>query len=168
MRDLTKKLEAGANVAIIVVALLLGAVVVKKFLLPAAPQSPPEISAGTKVSLPGVDWGRNGRTLVLVLQKGCHFCSESAPFYQRLVRETSGQPGLHLVAVLPQGVDEAKEYLSGLNVPLPEVVQSQPRELGVSGTPTLILVNESGAVIKSWVGKLAAGQETEVLNKVRS
>src|ERR671938_251056 len=115
MSGLTRKLEVGANVAIILVAVLLCVVIVEKFFL--TPSSPThEISAGTKVSLPGMDWGGSRKTLVMVLQKGCHFCSESAPFYQRLVRETSGQPGLRLVAVLPQGTDEAKEYLSGLNV----------------------------------------------------
>jgi hypothetical protein len=168
MRSLTGKLEAGANIAIILVALLLGAVTVKKFLLSPTPQTPHEISAGTMVSLPGVDWGVQGKTLVFALQKGCHFCSESAPFYQRLVRETREQSGLHLLAVLPQETDDARQYLSELNVPIQEVRQSPLRALGVSGTPTLILVDSHGAVIKSWVGKLTSEQETEVLNMVRS
>jgi hypothetical protein len=167
MGNLTRKLEVGANVAIIIVALLLGAVLVKRFLLSPAPQAPHEIAAGTKVDLPGVDWHRDGKTLVLVLQKGCHFCAESAPFYQRLVREASGRP-VQLVAVLPQGTEEAKAYLSELNVSVPTVMQASLRTLGVSGTPTLILVDDRGAVIKSWVGKLPAEQEAEVLNKVRS
>lgn len=167
MSGLTRKLEVGANVAIIVVALLIGAVVVKKFLL--APEPPTrEISAGTRVALPGVDWGGSQKTLVLVLQKGCHFCSESAPFYQRLVRETSGLPGLRLMAVLPQRADEAKEYLSEINVPVQDVRQAPPKALGVSGTPTLILVDDRGVVLKSWVGKLPAEQEAEVLKKVQS
>ena len=169
MSGLTRKLEVGANIAIIAVALLLGAVLVKKFLL-APPPPPPmhQISAGTKVTVPGVDWSRNGRTLVLVLQKGCHFCSESAPFYQRLARETNGRPGLAVMAVLPQATDEAKQYLGELNVPVPDVRQAALNSLGVSGTPTLLLVDSQGAVLQAWVGKLPAEQENEVLTKVGS
>jgi thioredoxin-related protein len=168
MSNLTGKLKVGADIAIIIVALILGAVVVKKYLFPPPPQALPEISSGTKVSLPGVDWGQNGKTLVLVLQEGCHFCSQSAPFYQRLVQETSGQPGFHIVAVLPQKVDDAREYLSELNVPVQDVRQSQLDDLGVSGTPTLILVDNHGTVIKSWLGQLPTEKEKEVLSKVRS
>lgn len=168
MSSLTRKLEVGANIAIILVALLLGAVLVKRFLLAPTPQPSREISAGTKVALPGVDWGKNGRTLLLVLQKGCHFCSESAPFYQRLVRETSGRPGLAVVAVLPQATDEAKQYLGELNVPVQDIRQVSLSSLGVSGTPTLLLVDSQGAVLQAWVGKLPAEQEADVLNKVRS
>jgi thiol-disulfide isomerase/thioredoxin len=168
MTGFTRKLEAGANVAIIVVAVLLGVVLVKNFLLAPSTLRAAEISAGTKVSLPGVDWGANRKTLVMVLQKGCHFCAESAPFYQRLARETSGQTGLRLLAVLPQRTDEAKEYLGSLSVPVQDVMQATPDSLGVGGTPTLILVDDHGAVIKSWVGKLPADQEAEVLKTVRS
>ena len=168
MSDLTRKFEVGANVAIILVAILLCAVVVKKFFVASSPPRPTEISAGTKVSLPGVDWGGSRRTLVMVLQKGCHFCSESAPFYQRLVRETSGQTGLRLVAVLPQGPDEAKEYLSGLNVPVQDVRQAPPGSLGVSGTPTLLLVDHTGAVSDVWVGKLSPDKESEVLSRLEA
>lgn len=168
MSGLTRKLEVGANIAIILVALLLGAVLVKRFLLAPSPQPIHEISAGTKVALPGVDWSRNGRTLLLVLQKGCHFCSESAPFYQRLVRETNGRPDLAVMAVLPQATDEAKQYLGELNVPVQDVRQAALGSLGVSGTPTLLLVDNQGAVLQAWVGKLPAEQENEVLTKVRS
>lgn len=168
MSGLTRKLEVGANIAIILVALLLGAVLVKRFLLAPSPQPIREISAGTKVTLPGVDWGRNGKTLLLVLQKGCHFCSESAPFYQQLVRETSGRPDLAVMAVLPQATDEAKQYLGELNVPVQDVRQAALGSLGVSGTPTLLLIDNQGAVLQAWVGKLPAEQENEVLRKVRS
>jgi len=67
--SLYKKTEAVANVAIIVVALLLGVVLVKRFLLTdggadAARRADPRVAAGTKVALPGEDWAGNGRTLL--------------------------------------------------------------------------------------------------------
>lgn len=169
--NLSRRLEVAANVAIIVVAVLVCFVVVKTYLLGGStkPQQQSQAPAtGSKVSMSDVDWGKNGRTLVLVLQKGCHFCSESAPFYQRLVRDTAGHEGLRLIAVLPQQVEEGKQYLNDLGVSIDEVRQAPPSDLSVRGTPTLLLVDGSGIVTDSWVGKLPPDKEAEVLNRLKS
>jgi thioredoxin-related protein len=115
-----------------------------------------------------VDWSNNNQTLLLVLQKGCHFCTESAAFYQRLVRETAGHGNIHLIAVLPQATDESKKYLDDLGVAIEEVKQATPDSIGVPGTPTLILVNDQGVVMTSWVGKLSADDEAKVLRRLVS
>jgi hypothetical protein len=108
-----------------VIAVLLGIVLVKKYLLTNdRPQSAPRMVAGTRMALPGVDWSKNGQTLMLVLQKGCHFCTESAPFYQRLVKEAAERGNVHFVAVLPQEVPEEKKYLEEIKVPIDEVKQA--------------------------------------------
>lgn len=170
-KSLYKKTEAVANVAIIVVALLLGVVLVKRFLLPgdaadAARRADPRVAAGTKVALPGEDWAGNGRTLLLVLSSDCRFCTESAPFYQRLARDTAGRTGLRLVAVLPQEVGAGREYLQRLGVPIGEVRQAAPSVVGAQVTPTLILIDGGGVVTHSWVGKLAVAEESEVLERL--
>jgi thiol-disulfide isomerase/thioredoxin len=168
MNNWTRKIEILANIAILVVAVLLGVVLVKKYLLTGdRPETAPKIVAGTKMTLPGVDWSKNGQTLMVVLQKGCHFCTESAPFYQRLVKETAERGGVHLVAVLPQEVPEAKKYLEEIKVPIDEVRQASPTALGVAGTPTLILVNEAGVVVDVWEGRLPASEESKVLNRLQ-
>jgi hypothetical protein len=169
MSNAYKRIEAGANVAIIVVALLLGAVLVKRFLLPGGEAARPDlrVPAGTKATLPGVDWARNGRTLVLVLSRDCRFCTESAPFYRRLAGEAGGRRDIRLVAVFPQTVEEGREYLDGLQVKVHEVVQAAPSSTGAGGTPTLILVDGVGVVQNSWVGQLAAPEESDVLDQVR-
>ncbi len=166
-----KKTEILANVAIIVVALLLGSVLVKRYLWPgneaaSAPRADPRIPAGTKATLQGVDWAKNGRTLLLVLSRDCRYCTESAPFYQRLTRETAGRPGLHLIALFPQEVAEGRKYLEDLGVSVNEVRQASPSSTGAGATPTLILVDGGGVVKNSWVGKLAAPEESEVLNQL--
>lgn len=105
---------------------------------------------------------------MLILQKGCHFCSESAPFYRRIVREASGRTDLRLVAVLPQDVNDAKGYLNDLDVRIEDVKQAYLRGIGVSGTPTLVLVDRTGTMKNLWVGKLTAQGESEVLDSLRS
>jgi hypothetical protein len=43
-----------------------------------------------------------------------------------------------------------------------------PSELGVPGTPSLLLVNQAGTVEDTWIGKLSPERETEVLNRLQS
>jgi thioredoxin-related protein len=169
MNKLNKKIELAVNISILLVVILIGVFFVKNYLL--SPRSTPEavdyrIPAGTKVSLPDIDWAQNGQTLLLALKKGCRFCAESAPFYQRLASETAVKSRVRLVAVLPQEVNEARQYLSNLNVPIDEVRQAKLDTLGVQGTPTLILVNGKGEVMESWAGKLPVEEETELLRRL--
>src|ERR1041384_1254837 len=154
MLSLYKKIELVANVAIILVALLIGGVFVKKYFFDTPSNPPLKITAGTKVHLQDVDWAKNGQTLLLVLQKGCRFCAESAPFYQGLTREMENTKSTQLIAVLPQEVNEGQQYLAALEVPISEVRKMNPDFPRVSATPTLILVNSAGEVVDSWVGKL--------------
>jgi hypothetical protein len=167
-----KKTELLANIAIIVVALLLGVVLVKRYLLtnnatpPATRPTDPRIAPGTKAALAGVDWSQNKQTLLLVLSRDCHFCTESAPFYQRLTRETAGRSDVHLIALFPQEVEEGKKYLDNLGVTVNDIRQAAPTSTGAGGTPTLILLDAQGIVTKSWIGKLSAPEESEVLTQL--
>lgn len=167
MNNPVRRIETIANISIIILAVLVGAVFVKRYFF-AAPTEPDfEIHAGTKVSLPDVDWIKNGQTLLIVLQRECRFCSESAPFYQRLVRETESLP-VRLLAVFPHDVDTGKKYLADMKILIKDVRQADLRSLGIRGTPTLILVNDKGEVIDSWSGKLPADKETEVLKRLQA
>ena len=172
MRTLFKRIELLANVAIILVAVLLGVVLVKQLVLnkdnqPVRPTSARrEVSRGDKVSVSGVDWAKNSHTLLLVLQEGCHFCTESAPFYQRLIKETSARNDLKLVALLPQSVSEGKQYLDEIGVAIADVRQVSPTQVNVGGTPTLILVNNEGVASDVWSGKLLPDTEAQVLSKL--
>lgn len=171
MTNPAKKIELLANIAIIVVALLLGAVLVKKYMLPGepAPASPDvRIQRGTQLSIPGVDWSQSDQTLLLVVSDTCRFCTDSADFYRRLVQERTAKGGPRLIAVLPQGVDKGKAYVDKLGVAVDEVKQSSLAAIGVMGTPTLILVDKTGKAIDSWVGQLPAHKEAEVLSRFKA
>ncbi|HEX8649466.1 MAG TPA: hypothetical protein VF708_01395 [Pyrinomonadaceae bacterium] len=169
-KTITQKLELLANIAIIVAAVLLSVVLIKSYLLPDRSKSGSldmRIPVGSKIPLPGVDWSDNKQTLLLVLQKGCHFCTESAPFYQRLIRETGGRGDLHLIAVLPQTIDESRKYLDELGVAIGDIKQSSLDSIGVGGTPTLILVDNQGVIMNAWIGKLSPDNEAGVLRRLQ-
>ena len=121
---------------------------------------------GTQVSLDH-DWAQSNKTLLLVLSATCRFCDESAPFYQQLTTRFPDRQLVQFVAVFPQGVDSATKHLSDLGVRIAEVKQSRLSSLGVTGTPTLILVDASGKVIDSWVGKLSPADESAVIDRIR-
>ena len=162
---LYKRVELLANIAIILVAILIVGVLVQRYFFTPTVKPPPTIAIGSKVSLPAVDWAANRKTLVLALQTSCHFCTESAPFYQHLVQAAAAKD-VKLVAVLPQPPNEGHDYLNKLSVPISDVRQATLSSLSVAGTPTLIMVNEKGEVAGVWVGKLPSDKETELLAKL--
>src|SRR5262245_51114736 len=177
MNKFAQKIELASQVAIIIVAALIGAVLVKNHLLntsqpkgaavnnkPAAGQNTDAGLNGKAISLPDVDWKKGDQTLVLALSTTCHFCSESAPFYKQVIEKRKGST--RLIAVLPQSVEAGRQYLSGLGITVDEVRQAPPSSLGVQGTPTLLLVNKAGVVTSSWRGKLPQERELEVIAKL--
>lgn len=172
MSNVSKKIEMAANIAIIVVALILGGILVKQYYFDdnrdvRGVNAELRIPAGTRIPLPDIDWADNKQTLLLFLSTDCRFCSESAPFYQRLVQATIGQRDIRLVAVLPQEVNRSREYLKELGLSIEEVKQASFKSIGVRATPTLTLVDSAGVVISAWIGRLAAGQESEVLSRLK-
>ncbi|MFL6208943.1 MAG: peroxiredoxin family protein [Pyrinomonadaceae bacterium] len=102
-----------------------------------------------------------------MLRDGCHFCSDSAPFYQQLIKEPGAQSDTKLAAILPGAAADSRAYLSRLGVPIKDVRQASLGALGISGTPTLLLVNAQGVVTKAWVGRLPTDKEVEVINALR-
>jgi thioredoxin-related protein len=119
------------------------------------------------VSVPEINWAQNKQTMLLVLRDGCHFCADSAEFYRRLVAGQGGPAKTRFVAVLPSAVEDSRNYLKRLGVPVTEVRQETLGALGVRGTPTLLLINDKGVVTRSWVGRLPTAKEDEVINAAR-
>lgn len=170
MNKMFRGTEMAANVAIVIVGIVLGVVLVKNNLLqspPAMAAPPAGIAPGTKLDLPGVDWQANERTLVLALSTGCRFCTESAPFYKRLAQEKPNLKNIRLVAVFPEPVEQSRKYLSDLGVTVDEVRQGRLDSLGVVGTPTLIVADANGAVAGSLRGKLSSDKENELLAQLK-
>src|SRR5882672_1689084 len=162
---LDKMLDRSSSIAIILASIVFIGVVVNKYLIAnkRASALPAEVPIGKKLDLPDINWEGNGHTVVIALQKGCMFCSESAPFYRRLNQEFSRKQHLSIVAVLPDTVENSREHLKALDMPFNEVRQAQLKSIGVSGTPTLLVADKTGTVISGWVGRLPSEKETEVL-----
>ena len=166
--SLQKTLETVANLAVIGCCVIFAVVFVKNYLLKqTAPKPQPAASLlGKQLELENVDWTRTDKNLLLVLSKNCRFCDESAPFYQRVVKETAGS-NTRLISLFPHPETENRQYLRDKMIEIPEVKQVVPERLGVRGTPTLLLVNNRGTVVEEWVGKLPSDAQETVLDRLK-
>jgi hypothetical protein len=152
---------------LIAVAVLLTVKVIRRTFFPKTPSAPEIFSArlGKKISLADVDWTKSERTLVLVLDKGCKFCLKSAPFYQRLIRESAEHKEVHMIAVFPHDAGEGKEYLKLIGVDITDVRHAPLESIGIRGTPTLLLVDKHGVLNGLWMGQLPQNSESVVFKR---
>lgn len=169
MSKIPRKIELTANVLIIAVALLIVGIFAQRHFFPTAPtRVPPKLPAvGDKVALANFDWSKSDKNVLLVLRVGCRFCSESAGFYKNLVQQSNGK-NVNVVAVLPQGKEEAEKYLKDLGISGIQVRQSELDPLKVEATPTIIVADHEGKVTNVWLGKLKPEKESEVLARLKS
>ncbi|HEX8565571.1 MAG TPA: thioredoxin-like domain-containing protein [Pyrinomonadaceae bacterium] len=167
MKNLTKKLEIFANIAIVIVAVLLTVMIVQRifFTNPPTTSKPESPSVGTELPLHDIDWSAQPKTVLLVLQKECRYCTQSAPFYQQLIQKVKSQ-NLKLIAVLPGNKDESEKYLNEIGLSGLDVYQSQLSSLKIKGTPTVLIINNKGEVSNVWIGKLSSDKEVEVINQL--
>lgn len=159
-RKTRRLLEISANIAIVIVAAVIVGNFVWSRIRPKQNISGPVV--GSVVSLAGVNWKENGSTLLMVLQKGCRYCEESAPFYKQLHDQRTGsQP--RMLAVIPGEAMDTARYLSDRGVPTDGMVNASLADVNVSATPTLLLVDETGHVKGVWIGKLNENRQREVV-----
>jgi hypothetical protein len=167
------RLEKTTNVAIIVACAFLVGTLARSYYLSSRPdpRAQPSIQKGAVVKLPGA--GATGQqpaapTLVMALSKNCHFCQESMGFYQKLTALKNSSPqGLRLVAVLHEKREEAESYLKEHGIGADEVISAPVSQIGVTGTPTLLLLDRENKLQESWVGKLNDSQEAQVIDRLK-
>lgn len=168
-----KILEAASYVALIAVCCL-GGFKLWQFKADATSLPPPSAINSTPAvptSIAGkipFDLTSRKRWLFLVLSTQCHFCQESAPFHERLVQMLQNSPDMGLVAVFPQDRQAVEQYKAAYKVNFPNIItDASLNNLQVRGTPTLLLVDQQGKVLKSWRGRLPENDEKEVKTELR-
>jgi thiol-disulfide isomerase/thioredoxin len=158
------KVETIVNVTVIVVALAIGFVLLRGKI--AGPHIPRSVAVGDRLGqVPGVDWSRHRRTLVLALNSGCHFCQDSAPFYQRLAQARRiAADDVEIVAVFSNDPEAVRQLMKDEGLALRSVPAVRLEKLGITRVPTLLLVGQDGRVERTWLGLLTPREELEVLS----
>lgn len=130
--------------------------------VPVAASGVDRLSAGQTLTVPGVDFSLSARTLLVVVRSDCRFCSASEPFYGELLKRQQGRSAaLRLFLVAPADDPGFDTYMTTTGFAEEHRLQI-PDALGVSGTPTLLLVNRDGQIENVWLGRLSPADETRV------
>jgi hypothetical protein len=120
---------------------------------------------GSTFDLPGIKGNRDQPTLIMALQSGCPYCEASMSFYRDILRSNSKKT-FRVIALLPQSTTAGQafmhQYLGQDADGLEDVRQVDLESLNIRGTPTLIVVSNSGRVESSWRGQLSSKQEADV------
>lgn len=153
----SKILENSANVAILVLALILVGFLARNYFIP-APHAD-SATAGERISLPDFDFTKSDRTILVALQHDCHFCQESAGFYQKLVQYAATDNRIQLIALFSEEMDANKVFLANLNLTFVNVKNVSFSSLKVMATPTILVVNRDGVIQSVWKGKLSDEKE---------
>ena len=178
-----RRLEVLANIAVIVTSVVLCSVLAKKYFLTANKQTvaaattgqslsanaPAKsgLQAGMKVSLPGIEWSKSSRTVLLVLSTTCHFCTESVGFYGRMIKAAS-QKGLPVVLLFrkSEATRDVDRYVQENGLGYASAIPVDFSNVGIDGTPTLIFYR-SKADAQLFAGKLSTQDEDRVLVAIR-
>lgn len=134
-----------------------------------APTLPPELQIGSEVpALPGINFAfaEQARTVLVMVRSTCSYCTESMPFYKRLMERRRASAGTRVVAVSAEPETVTTAYLASHGVSVDQVVSLRDNLLRVPGTPTVIVVRADGQVTSSHVGKLNAAGEEDVLAQI--
>jgi len=167
MKTSMKRLDLIVNISIVSMAIVLIIALVNRFVSPEKSAGTGDSVTSVKLPLEGVDWARNRRTLILALTVDCSYCQESAAFYETVSDQLRRTGNGQFMAVFPNWSKAGEEYLKQLGISASEIRHEPFNLIGVTGTPTLILVSDAGIVMNKWVGKLRPDQEAEVLDRLQ-
>jgi len=173
MQQTFPKLETLTNVAILFTAVFCIVTWTRAFL--ATPAAPSDGSAyyspGEGIPpIDGVNFSNGATNLVLIVSSTCRFCTESMPFYRRVVesRNSSGAR-VQLVVLGQESRASLLEYLAS-HAFVADVVISVGGNSGlkVNRTPAILQTDGSGRILRTWNGRLSTSAEEAVLRAAAS
>lgn len=117
---------------------------------------------GKPLMVPGMEEHEGRIQAVLFLSARCSVCLDSLPFYEKITRLRTKYP-VTVSVVSRDSADVLGNLLSKSNI-TPDSIHSINRSIaGFSLTPTLLIVAPDGTVRRTFVGKLSAERQSEVM-----
>ena len=155
------KLETASHVAVLAVCAVAAYLLLEQRIT-RQPVPPEAVTAvvGSKLSLDGVDLSKARLNLVIAMSTSCKYCVASTPFWRKLFKASSrDQSGVALIAVSPDDSSEVKEFFDREGMNPVQIVRASLKQLGVAGTPTIVLADGKGVIKKVYRGKLPSKDE---------
>jgi hypothetical protein len=161
------KLEKLTHILLIAVCCIAGFLLIESRLSRNSPESGAAALVGQPIRLPGVDWQATPMTVVLQISSNCHFCNESMPFYHKLVEARHRQGDrVGLIVASQDGIRLMQDHLAGQQLIVDKVLHARLDSMGLTGTPTILLVDARGVVKRTFLGKLDSSGERQLLSIV--
>jgi rhodanese-related sulfurtransferase len=127
---------------------------------------PARLTVDQRLILDAADWDAGSHNVVLAVQSTCPACRASLNFYSTLGRITSGSD-TQIIVIAPDGSDVIQRWLAEGGVRVDQVIPGiKLGDLGISVTPTLILVDPTGRVTDIASGRLDKADEADVLARL--
>lgn len=124
------------------------------------------LKVGDQISHPEVSPGTGKKGLWVFLKSDCIHCTKSAEFYKTISKEIAESSNLYFLTVFSKKDSRRAEYLAEIGMSNVNSVQVSYTDLGIVGTPTIVLMDENGIVEELWRGKLSKRREIELKQKL--
>ena len=124
----------------------------------------PRIAAGTHIDVTDVSFSSAPWTMILVTSPDCPHCVASKRFHQAVARQLV-RAHIPFIVALPFGADS-----SYIDLPPHSHTDIRWNDIKgyLQGTPTLILVDNHGAVADIWAGELHDARAAQVISRIQS
>ncbi len=168
-------LERLTYISLIALCLLSGGLIVKARLRSRHVQlskeaDPAQHLLGKSLNLSGPNWRQSKVNVVLFLSSTCHFCEASVPFYSRLLSEhQQGESRITPVfAISAEPREVLGQHFKVEHLDFDQIYQiPTPNDL-LRGTPTLMIVDNHGIILRAVMGQVPTSREDDFLQIVRT
>ncbi len=165
-----KVAELAANIALIVLCLVLSASLFQRYL-----GSHSRCAASGKQATAGF-WrcilqnefpGDDGPFLILALRSDCPFCKANVPLYSQIlaVWHKKRYPA---IAVFPAHDGKAEEFVEGYNLQVQATRKIDFHEAGLDRVPTVLILGPNGVIRNAWIGHQAKEKCEAIAGRIRA
>lgn len=162
-------IEAASNIAVVVVAVVVLASFARSYLraTPRVVLQGGLLKGSQFPQLPGVDFRKSQKTLLVAMDSKCDYCSESLPFYKNLADSLRGRSNdARMIAVFPSAEEETKRYAQQSQLNVDTIFGLDFKMLNLSALPAMILIDNNGRLLDFWIGKPSKDTEKQILNRL--
>ena len=161
-------IEVASNIAVVVVAIVVLASFARSYLraTPRVVLQGGLLKGSQFPQLPGVDFRKSQKTLLVAVDSKCDSCKESLPFFKNLAGSIRGRSDARMIAVFPSAEEEAKRYAQQNQLNVDTIFGLDFKMLNLRAIPAMILIDNNGTVIDFWLGKPSEYTEKQIVNSL--
>jgi hypothetical protein len=163
---LNRILEIAVNIVIILVGLAaLTAFTINYVVMPAGPTFSLGLVRGQKFTgSANINLPRSQSAILVALDTNCSSCEESLPLVKSLVSaKVDAQSSVYGIAVFPNSRADVDTFLQRHQLQIDSVTDSDLVALGVSSTPTVVLIDETGIIRDFWIGRMPPHTQEQLI-----